>query len=70
MFCKKCGMSIDDDSKFCSYCGTDQSYTDQKTMRESLQQDNSVQGITHAVKNKHKPVGCIFAVVIFVLLIC
>ncbi|HVN57773.1 MAG TPA: zinc-ribbon domain-containing protein [Bacteroidales bacterium] len=27
MFCKECGKQIDNDSKFCSYCGTKQSLT-------------------------------------------
>ena len=25
MYCKECGEQIDDDSKFCNYCGTQQS---------------------------------------------
>ena len=25
MFCKECGKRIDDDSKFCSHCGTKKS---------------------------------------------
>lgn len=28
MFCKECGKKIDDDSKFCNYCGTKQSIQD------------------------------------------
>jgi hypothetical protein len=31
MFCKSCGIKIDDDSKFCSYCGTKQSKTNKQT---------------------------------------
>jgi hypothetical protein len=31
MFCKSCGNKIDDDSKFCSYCGTKQSETYKQT---------------------------------------
>jgi hypothetical protein len=32
MFCKSCGYKIDDDSQFCSYCGTKQSETNKPTL--------------------------------------
>lgn len=27
MYCKSCGMQIDDNSRFCNYCGADQGET-------------------------------------------
>lgn len=32
MFCKNCGKEIDDDSKFCKFCGTDL-YTEKQTIQ-------------------------------------
>ena len=35
MFCKSCGNKIDDDSQFCSYCGTKQSETNKPAVIDS-----------------------------------
>jgi len=41
MFCKECGAQIDDNAKFCSKCGTQQTrYTETET--ESRVQDKSL----------------------------
>ena len=43
MFCKSCGNKIDNDSHFCSYCGTKQSETNKPTlvMNETLVNEDS-----------------------------
>lgn len=43
MFCKSCGNKIDNDSKFCSYCGTKQSETNKPTLanNEALGQEEA-----------------------------
>lgn len=34
MYCKKCGKKIDDDSIYCTYCGTKQSNGIEKVISE------------------------------------
>lgn len=44
MFCKSCGKKIDDDSQFCSYCGTKQSTIKKPTFenqKNAIEQDDS-----------------------------
>lgn len=39
MYCKNCGKQIDDDSKFCNYCGTEQSiniYRESNSEKEKI----------------------------------
>lgn len=51
MYCKKCGKQIPDDSRFCSYCGTDNS------MDGADHATNETTVISSQTSNEHRPQG-------------
>ena len=55
MYCKNCGELIDDDSKFCRYCGTNQesiTETDEPEQEQPKQESNIVEEITSKVSSR------------------
>ena len=52
MFCKSCGRQIDNDSKFCSFCGTKQS----KEFKPQVQADTTHSDSTDSQVKKEEPI--------------
>ena len=78
MFCKKCGKKIPDDSVFCRYCGTDNSFDDvietpekeiTKKNEDSANNSKEEQPLnTNTAKKKTKKTGFVVLIVLIALL--
>lgn len=67
MYCENCGERLDDDTKFCEYCGAKVSHSSENEtapVKASIPEEHSF--TTENLEKKNKPSGLIVAMIFFV----